>query len=55
MLQAIKGKNLNKTSIDSVKDSEGNIINGKCVIFNETQSGTQMIMYNPETSKWESI
>lgn len=55
MLQSIKGRNLNKSVIDNVTDSEGHNINNKCVIFNETQAGTQMIMYNSETGKWDTI
>lgn len=55
MLQVVKGRDLNRSTIGSVTDANGNDVSKKCVIFNETSNGTQMLVYNDHTDNWNTI
>lgn len=55
LLQTIKGKNLNRSSIRTVTDSNDHDVSDKCIVFNETANGTQMLIHNSETNNWDII
>ena len=55
LLQIVKGRDLNRTNIGNVTDANGNDVSKKCVIFNETSNGTQMLVYNDHTDNWNII
>lgn len=58
LLQTMKSSDVvfnSSNAAVNVLDSDGNRVNGKCVIFNETGSGTDMMIYNTELDQWVKL
>lgn len=52
-MRIIKGANID--SVTNIKDDNGNIVNTKCLVVNESSAGVTMSVYNAETGKWNNL
>ncbi len=52
-LQLLRGENLG--SFGDVKDENGNTVNNKTLILNQTSTGTSLNVFNEQTGRWETV
>lgn len=55
LLHTVKGNNVDKEigeSVTNIFDSNGNRVNSKCLIFDETEEATKMLIFNNTLGAW---
>ena len=52
-LQLLRGENLG--SFGDVKDENGNTVNNKTLILNQTSTGASLNVFNEQTGRWETV
>ena len=54
-LQVIKNRSIAVGSDTKIFDDDGNDITTKNIVFNETNDGIKLLVFNTATGKWEEI